>query len=31
VSTNFEEDVEVAKIAGARMIGEVAHIPAQFG
>jgi len=31
VSTNFEQDVEIAKKAGARMIGQVAHITAQFG
>jgi len=31
VSTNFEQDVELAKKAGARMIGDVAHITAQFG
>lgn len=31
VSTNFEQDIETAKNAGARMIGEVAHITAQFG
>jgi hypothetical protein len=31
VSANFEQDVEIAKKAGARMIGEVAHITAQFG
>lgn len=31
VSTDFERDVETAKNAGARMIGDVAHITAQFG
>ena len=31
MSTNFEQDVEAAKKAGAKMIGEVAHIKAQFG
>jgi hypothetical protein len=31
VSTNFEEDVEICKKGGARPVGEVAHITAQFG
>ena len=31
VSTNFEEDVGICKKAGARPVGEVAHITAQFG
>jgi catechol 2,3-dioxygenase-like lactoylglutathione lyase family enzyme len=31
VSTNFEEDVEICKKAGARPVGEIAHITAQFG
>ena len=31
VSTNFEEDVGICEKAGARPIGEVAHITAQFG
>ena len=31
VSSNFEEDVEICKNAGARPVGEIAHITAQFG
>jgi catechol 2,3-dioxygenase-like lactoylglutathione lyase family enzyme len=31
VSSNFEEDVETCKKAGARPVGEIAHITAQFG
>jgi hypothetical protein len=31
VSTNFEEDVGICEKAGARPIGEVAHITARFG
>ena len=31
VSSNFEEDVETCKKAGARSVGEIAHITAQFG
>jgi len=31
VSTRFEEDVEICKKAGARPVGEIAHITAQFG
>jgi catechol 2,3-dioxygenase-like lactoylglutathione lyase family enzyme len=30
-SSNFEEDVEICKKAGARPVGEIAHIKAQFG
>jgi hypothetical protein len=31
VSSNFEEDVETCKKAGACPVGEIAHITAQFG
>lgn len=31
ISTNFEEDVKICKEAGAKPVGEVAHITAQFG